>query len=93
MSFPVEFPLYNDKVILRVWDKRTMVSDIFIANIPEFTKENDFFSLTYLQSRGGIMPFRWVYKNYIKPILIIIYFNIFSLIYMVFLQMKETQTS
>lgn len=59
LCFPVEFPVYNDKIIIRVWDKRVMYSDHFIANIPEIARENDFFSLNYLQSRGGLMPFRW----------------------------------
>lgn len=36
-----------------------MQADLFIANVPEIAKENDFFSLNYLQSRGGLMPFRW----------------------------------
>ena len=67
LCFPVEFPVYNDKVIIRVWDKRRMASDHFIANIPELAKENDFFSLNYLQSRGGLMPFRWFNLYGIPP--------------------------
>jgi len=67
LCFPCEFPVYNDKVIIRVWDKCFMAADNFIANIPEIAKENDFFSLNYLQSRGGMMPFRWFNLYGIPP--------------------------
>lgn len=35
MLFPILFPTFNEKIIIRVWDKRTGLSDIFIAHLPE----------------------------------------------------------
>ena len=67
LCFPCEFPVYNDKVVIRVWDKCFLAADNFIANVPEIAKENDFFSLNYLQSRGGLMPFRWFNLYGIPP--------------------------
>lgn len=57
--FPITFPLNNDKIVIRVWDKRVCMSDTFIGQIPEFPQENDFFNITYLQSKGGVLPYRW----------------------------------
>lgn len=37
-----------------------MLSDIFIANIPEISTENDYFNLNFLISKGGIMPYTWI---------------------------------
>ena len=60
MLFPISFPVYNGKIVVRVWDKRNLLSDIFIAQIPEFPKENDCFNINYLQSIGGVIPYSWV---------------------------------
>jgi hypothetical protein len=57
MLFPLLFPLNNDKIIIRVWDKRKCLSDTFIAQVPETPTENDFFNINFLQSRGGVLPF------------------------------------
>lgn len=35
------------------------MTDNFIAMIPEIPSETDFFNANFLQSRGGVMPFRW----------------------------------
>lgn len=43
-----------------MWDKRTGLSDIFIAHLPEKIKTNDWFNLNYLQSNGGIMKNQWI---------------------------------
>ncbi|EAR93381.2 C2 domain protein (macronuclear) [Tetrahymena thermophila SB210] len=59
MVFPVFFPVYNDKIVIRVWDSRTLRSDNFIAAIPEKPNENDWFNINTLHSRGGTMSFRW----------------------------------
>lgn len=48
MLFPILFPTFNEKIIIRVWDKRTGLSDIFIAHLPEKMKSNDWFNLNYL---------------------------------------------
>jgi hypothetical protein len=57
--FPLYFPVFNDKIVIRVWDKRICMSDTFVAMIPEMPSENDFFNINFLQSRGGVMPYRW----------------------------------
>ncbi len=57
--FPLYFPVFNDKIVIRVWDKRICMADTFIAMIPEMPSENDFFNINFLQSRGGVMPYRW----------------------------------
>jgi hypothetical protein len=46
--FPLYFPVLNDKIVIRVWDKRTCLADTFIAMIPEIPKENDFFNVNFL---------------------------------------------
>jgi len=57
LLFPVTMPMYNDRIVVRMWDKRTGQGDDFIANIPEFPKENDFFSVNYLHAKGGTMKY------------------------------------
>ena len=64
-QFPVFMPVLNDKIIIRCWDKRKALSDIFIGNIPEMPLENDYFNINSLQSKGGNMPYRWVISFYI----------------------------
>ncbi|CAD8189110.1 unnamed protein product [Paramecium pentaurelia] len=59
LMFPLHFPFFNDKIVVRVWDRRTMATDTFIAMIPEVPTENDYFNINFLQSKGGTMPFRW----------------------------------
>jgi len=59
-QFPVWMPVLNDKIIIRVWDRRRGMPDVFIGNIPEKSSENDYFNINALQARGGNMPFRWV---------------------------------
>ena len=59
LVFPVSDPFYNDKILIRVWDHRTGFKDRFIANIPENVTDDDYFNLTYLQSRGCYMPLKW----------------------------------
>lgn len=46
--FPLHFPFFNDKIVVRVWDKRTMAADTFIAMIPEIPTENDYFNINFL---------------------------------------------
>jgi len=65
LQFPVFLPLLNDKIVLRVWDKRTGLPDIYIASIPEVPSDNDSFNINSLLSKGGIMPYRWVLFLYI----------------------------
>ena len=57
--FPLYFPLSNDKIVIRIWDQRICMTDTFIGQVPEVPTENDFFSLSFLQSRGGILPYTW----------------------------------
>lgn len=60
LLFPLYFPVMNDKIVIRVWDKRICLADSFIGMIPEIPQENDFFNVNFLQSRGGVMPYRWI---------------------------------
>ncbi|EGR34566.1 hypothetical protein IMG5_007260 [Ichthyophthirius multifiliis] len=57
--FPIHIPVFNDKIVLRVWDKRKLTADNFIASIPEIPNSNDWFNINTLISRGGTMPFKW----------------------------------
>lgn len=61
MQFPVTFPLMHDKIVMRIWDKSRFGADTFLARIPEKAEDNELFNITSLQSRGGTMPFRWVF--------------------------------
>ncbi len=47
-TFPVYFPLLNDKIVIRIWDKRSGMSDIYIASIPEIPIESNFFNINSL---------------------------------------------
>lgn len=60
LQFPCFLPLLNDKIIMRIWDQRTGLPDIFIANIPEMASETDYFNINSLLAKGGNMPYRWV---------------------------------
>lgn len=46
--FPLYFPIFNDKIVLKLWDKRVCMSDTFIARIPELPSETDFFNANFL---------------------------------------------
>ena len=48
MMFPIYFPVHNDKIIIRLWDKRKLLVDLFIAQVPEFPSQNDPFNINYL---------------------------------------------
>lgn len=60
LRYPVQFPLLNDKIVMKCWHRRTMMSDIFIANIPENPFVDGWFNVNYLQSTGGNLPFTWI---------------------------------
>lgn len=67
LRFPCHFPFLNDKIILRMWNKQSGSGDIFIANIPEFQKHNDFFNISKLISLGGKLPAKWINLYSIPP--------------------------
>lgn len=46
--FPLHFPFFNDKIVLRVWDRRTCAADTYVAMIPEIPTENDYFNINFL---------------------------------------------
>jgi hypothetical protein len=46
--FPVYFPLLNDKIVMRIWDKRRGMPDVFIGNIPENPFIDNWFNVNYL---------------------------------------------
>ena len=48
LMFPLYFPVFNDKIVIRVWDKRVCMTDNFIAMIPEIPSETDFFNANFL---------------------------------------------
>ena len=59
MLFPAYLPFLNDKILMRIWNENTG-SDEFIANIPEFPMQNDFFNISKLMSMGGRMAAKWI---------------------------------
>lgn len=60
LKYPVSFPLLNDKIVMKCWHRRAMLSDVFIANIPENPFIDGWFNVNYLQSTGGNLPFTWI---------------------------------
>eukprot|EP00359_Climacostomum_virens_P001470 CAMPEP_0204897796 /NCGR_PEP_ID=MMETSP1397-20131031/921_1 /ASSEMBLY_ACC=CAM_ASM_000891 /TAXON_ID=49980 /ORGANISM="Climacostomum Climacostomum virens, Strain Stock W-24" /LENGTH=1426 /DNA_ID=CAMNT_0052065573 /DNA_START=152 /DNA_END=4432 /DNA_ORIENTATION=+ len=64
--FPVFQPIMNDKIVVRMWDHKPLGRDRMIASIPEMPSDRDFFNLTALMSRGGVMPCRW-FNLYGRP--------------------------
>lgn len=64
--FPIFQPIMNDKIVVRMWDHRPLGRDKMIASIPEVPSDRDFFNLTALMSRGGVMPCRW-FNLYGRP--------------------------
>lgn len=68
MLFPCYFPFLNDKIIMRIWNYQSRGTDEFIANIPEFPMQNDFFNISKLISIGGRMPAKWINLYGIPPL-------------------------
>lgn len=60
LRYPVSFPLQNDKIVMKCWHRRPMLSDVFIANIPENPFVDGWFNINFLQSTGGNLPFTWI---------------------------------
>ena len=50
MLFPIFLPILNDKIVIRLWDKKTFFSDIYIASVPEISSENDVFNINHIKS-------------------------------------------
>jgi Ca2+-dependent lipid-binding protein len=48
IMFPVYFPLMNDKIILKLWDKRKLMQDVFIGNVPENPFIDNWFNINFL---------------------------------------------
>ena len=65
--FPAYFPFLNDKILMRIWHYENRGADQFIANIPEFPQQNDFFNFSKLISIGGRMPAKWINLYGIPP--------------------------
>ncbi len=59
LFFPVYFPLFNDNIIAKVWDKR-MPSDNLIANLSQNNSKKDIFNISLIQSNDGHIPYVWV---------------------------------
>jgi hypothetical protein len=66
-KFPIFLPILNDKIIIRVWDKKGAGSDRLIGSIPEIPAYSDVFNITTLLSIGGNIPSRW-YNMYSHPL-------------------------
>ena len=67
MLFPCYYPILNDKILLRIWNYKSNLSDEFIGNVPEFSLPNDYFNLSKLISIGGRMPAKWINIYCIPP--------------------------
>jgi hypothetical protein len=48
MKFPLFYPILNDRIVIRVWDNRRMLSNIYIGSVPEVPSENDQFNINVL---------------------------------------------
>lgn len=68
LLFPTYFPFLNDKIVMRAWHYQKGGQDKFIANIPEFTSNNDFFNISKLMSMGGRMAAKWINLYGIPPL-------------------------
>ena len=61
LSFPVYFPILNNKITIRVWHETNAVSrNVYIANIPEHPNQSDLFNITQLMANDGRMAVRWI---------------------------------
>ena len=61
LSFPVYYPILNNKITVRVWHETNSFSrNVFIGNIPEFPEQTDLFNLTQLRDNDGRMTARWI---------------------------------
>jgi len=68
LNFPVTIPSMNDKIVMKVWDQGVIgMSEEFISNIPENPFIDSRFTINYLQSTGGNLPFTWVNLYGIPP--------------------------
>ena len=59
ISFAVFQPIFNEKIVVRVWDRMRNRADTFIGSIPELPGERDFFNLSSILSKGGVIACRW----------------------------------
>ena len=48
LKFPVTIPAQNDQIVLKAWDEVKLLSDNFIANIPENPFIDSFFNISFL---------------------------------------------
>jgi hypothetical protein len=60
LQFPISLPLLNDKIIIKMWNKKNFATDTFYANVPENPFYENKFHINYLQSTGGNMPFTYI---------------------------------
>lgn len=68
MLFPAYMPFLNDKITVRVWSKGSkLISDTFIANLPEFPSQNDFFNISKLLAIDGRLKPTWINLYGILP--------------------------
>jgi hypothetical protein len=64
LCFPVYTPIYNDKIIIRLWHHNPpsltgKAPDIFIGNVPEFPSSFDPFNISKLLINEGKMRATW----------------------------------
>lgn len=58
----------NDKITVRVWSEGSAFSsDDFIANMPEFPSENDYFNISKLLAIEGRLKPTWINLYGIHP--------------------------
>ena len=58
-GIPVYMPVLNEKIIIRIWDKKKL-GDRLIASIPELPTFGDEFNISHLICHGGAMPAKWI---------------------------------
>ena len=48
LSFPIFYPILNDKIVVRIWDQNKFSPDKLISCIPERPTDNDWFNVSKL---------------------------------------------
>jgi hypothetical protein len=70
--FPVFFPLYNDRLTIRLWDYHSFGTDLLVGSIPEIVAEDYTTSIFHLHSEGGCMKSTWVTGVYLLFVILYI---------------------
>ncbi len=76
--FPVFFPLYNDRLTIRVWSHVSLGTDLLIGSIPEIVVDDYTTSISHLNSEGKLMKSTWVREPSVSVFIYIKKFNLYG---------------